>query len=141
MSEVQYRVTVRPDMDIREDITNIIVTYPPLAADRFRIDVGVVNGEVILKGHVSTPITRTYLIDYSALVDGVKAVDSRNFYDDESLRLASGKFISQGINVNVRSGTVVLSGTPTDGNIDEIAQSIAALPGVIRVVHTGKFSG
>lgn len=139
MSEVQS-TALRPDIDIREDVVSIIVKYPPLAADRFHIAVDVVNGEVILKGHAASPINRTYLVDFAALVEGVKGVDALQFYDDESLRLAAGRLVPQGVNVNVRSGTVLLSVTPADGNIDEIAQAIAGIPGVNRVL-VSSFSG
>lgn len=134
MSEVQPTTTIRPDIDIREDIVSIIVKYPPLAADRFHIDVEVVNGEVILKGHAATPINRTYLLDYAALVDGVKGIDTRHFHDDETLRLAAGRLVPEGANVNVRSGIVVLSSLPAETEIDAVAQAVAALPGVVKVV-------
>ncbi len=137
MSEIQPITTVRPDLDIREDVISIIVKYPPLAADRFHIDVEVVDGEVILKGHAATPINRNYLIDFAAMVEGVKSIDSRQFYDDESLRLAAGRLVARGTNVNVRSGIVLLSCSSSESNIDAVAQSVAALPGVIKVVVTG----
>lgn len=137
MSEVQPITTVRPDLDIREDIITIIAKYPPLAADRFHIEVNVVNGEVILTGHVSSPINRTYLVYFAAQVEGVKKVDTRHFYDDESLRLAAGRLVPQGTSVNVRSGVVLLSGVPVGDNVDAIAQAVAALPGVIRVIVSG----
>lgn len=124
----------RIDGDIVEDIRTIIVKYPPTNNDRHHIDVRVEEGVAHLTGHVQTPIHRRYLQDKVALVSGVRAVDVDELYDDETIRLDVGALVPEGVQVNVRYGTVLLGGVGAD---DALAQQVTTMPGVARVVTSG----
>lgn len=127
-------VQQRPDMDIQNDILAIIVQYPPTSADRHQIEVSVTDGQVMLKGHVKTPINRRYLINQIPAVSGVQSVDCSQLYDSETIRLEVGRRLPQGVIANVRFGTVVLTGElPENVNVEALAQSVANVPGVARV--------
>lgn len=124
----------RIDGDIVEDIHTIIVKYPPTNNDRHHIDVRVEEGVAYLSGHVQTPIHRRYLQDKVALVSGVRAVNVDELYDDETIRLDVGALVPEGVQVNVRYGTVLLGGAGAD---DALAQQVTAMRGVARVVTSG----
>jgi len=127
--------SVRPDIDIRADIYEIVVHYPPLAADRQYIDVQVEGGRVILSGNVSNPINRRYLVDRAATVPGVTAVDAERLADDISINIAAGRLLPPGMVAHSHHGTVVLSGSLPEGiDLDAVANRVAALPGVRRVI-------
>jgi osmotically-inducible protein OsmY len=126
---------VRSDLDIRDDVLAVIVTYPPTAADRHHIRVEVTRGQVTLWGHTRTPINRTYLNERVPSVRGVVSVDTSGLYDDDSICREAGRVLPDGLIANSQHGIVVLSGKATAGVvIDDVAQRIAALPGVAKVV-------
>lgn len=125
--------TIRPDMDIDDDVAGIIVRYPPLATDRHHIRVNVENGVVYLSGHTTTPINRRYLVDRVAALPGVVGISDEALFDDVSISLATGQAIPKGVIANSYYGTVVLSGkAPAD--VDSVAMRVAQIPGVVRVV-------
>lgn len=127
--------STRPDVDIRADIYEIIVHYPPLAVERQYIDVQVEAGRVILSGNVSNPINRRYLVDRAAMVPGVTAVDAERLADDISINTAAGRLLPRGVVAHSHHGTVVLSGSlPEDVDLDAVANRVASLPGVRRVI-------
>jgi osmotically-inducible protein OsmY len=133
MAEPQA-TTQRPDIDIADDIREIIVRYPPLAADRAHLHVAVQDGVVRLTGHTRTPINRHYLIDQAEHVAGVRALDVTGLHDDETIRLSAGKLLPPGVIVNVQAGSVVLSGRLPAGMQElHLAHLVAAVPGVRRV--------
>jgi osmotically-inducible protein OsmY len=134
------QVSTRPDIDIDDDVLNIILHYPPLAADRHHIHIEVQDGTVSLSGHTSNPISRKYLVEKVAGIPGVIGVSADLLYDEASISLNAGQVISPGVLVNVRYGTVLLSGkVPADVDADALAMRVAEIPGVMRVVTT--FSG
>jgi osmotically-inducible protein OsmY len=127
--------STRPDIDIDDDVLNIILRYPPLAADHHHIRIHVENGVVHLSGHTSSPINRRYLLDRVIALPGVTEVLAGNLYDDVSISLEAGQVITTGVIANARYGTVVLSGTLLpDADADSVAMRVAQIPGVQRVV-------
>lgn len=133
MSAVQE--STRQDPDILEAIQTIIARYPPLTADRHRIDVTVQAGVVILNGHVKTPITRLYLVERIAELEGVRGISADSLFDDETIRLEVGRRLPDGVIANVSYGVVVLSGHLPEGTASEqVAQVAGAVPGVNKVV-------
>jgi osmotically-inducible protein OsmY len=125
---------VRPDVDIREEIGAIIVRYPPLSAERRSFDVSAKGGVVRFTGYLSTRIHYRYLIEHTRQVRGVEAIDDSRLYISEDLRLTIGRLLPEGVQATVRGGTVVLIGSPHDGAIDALAQRVAHVPGVERVL-------
>lgn len=126
---------VRSDLDIRDDVLAIIVTYPPAAADRHHIRIEVERGQVTLWGHTRTPITRTYLSERVPMVRGVAGVNVSALYDDDTICREAGRVLPDGMIANSQHGIVVLSGKAAAGVvIEDVAQRIAALPGVAKVV-------
>lgn len=113
----------------------IIARYPPLTADRHRMDVTVQTGVVILNGHVKTPITRLYLVERIAELEGVRGISADSLFDDETIRFEVGRRLPDGVIANVSYGVVVLSGhLPAGTASEQVAQSAGAVPGVSKVV-------
>jgi osmotically-inducible protein OsmY len=127
--------TLRPDIDIDDDVLSIILRYPPLAADRHHLHINVVNGVVHLSGHTATTISRRYLVERVSQIPGVVGVNADMLYDDVSVSLEAGQVVPPGVIANSRYGTVVLTGTlPPDADADTVAMRVAQLPGVKRVL-------
>lgn len=123
------------DLDIQEAIQSIIARYPPLTADRHRLQVAVRDGIVVLTGHNRTPITRLYLVDRAAELDGVREVDDSGLYDDESIRLETGRILPEGVFANPLYGIVVLSGALPAGTKEAaLVKRVEKVPGVVQVV-------
>jgi len=125
----------RPDMDIEADIHSMIAHYPPLQQDRLQFKVDVESGVVHFTGHVKSRISRTYLIERTRDIRGVRGVDYEQLFDEESIRLEVGRHIPTGVIANPEYGTLVLTGTPPEG-VDEqrIVAAVAQIPGVRQVV-------
>jgi osmotically-inducible protein OsmY len=125
----------RPDVDIVESIMEIIAHYPPLAADRPHLKIGVQSGHVVLSGHVRTPITRRYLLERVAEVADVTGVDSDHLYDEESIRLEVGAALPDGVMAAPRYGTVILTGALPGGDaLDALIQRVGSVRGVDRII-------
>ena len=50
--------SVRPDIDIREDVLEVITHYPPLRHDRNHLDVTVADGVVTITGYLKSRVSR-----------------------------------------------------------------------------------
>lgn len=88
-----------------------------------------------MSGNVSNPINRRYLVDRAATVPGVTAVDAERLADDVSINIAAGRLLPHGMVAHSHHGTVVLSGRLPEGiDLDAVANRVAALPGVQRVI-------
>lgn len=127
------QTTTRPDIDIEADIIDIILRYPPLAADRHHINITVQNGVVHVSGNTISGINRGYLLQQLATVPNVVGVDDTLFYDDNTITREAGQLIPTGVMVNTTYGVVVLSGKQPD-DVDTVAMKVAQIPGVVRVV-------
>lgn len=127
----------RPDIDIEADIHAHMMAYPPLSHDRHRVHVSVEAGVVSVRGYVKTPPTARYLLAAIGRVDGVKAVISSDFHDDETIRLEAGRVTPMGVFVNVEYGAVVLAGRLPEGmDIETLVRQVGTVTGVHRVVTT-----
>lgn len=127
--------SARPDVDIAEDISNIMVHYPPLAADRPHVQVNVENGRAVLSGYLRTPISRRYLIDHVVEVPDVTSVEADELYDDDSLKLEIGTLLPEGVMVIQRYGTSILTGEmPDDATLNALIEQIGSVRGVKRIV-------
>lgn len=125
----------RPDMDIYEDIASLIMRYPPLSAERNLIEYSVDQGVVRFHGYIGNAINHKYLLSHVALVPGVRRIDDSLLFDQELMRLNIGRILPEGVIVNVRYSSVVLTGTPVSGeDIAQVAQQVANLPGVQKVI-------
>lgn len=136
MAETTASVTPRPDVDIRQDIADIIVRYPPLNAERHLIETYVQNGVVRFTGYTANNINRGYLLQHARNVPGVLNIDADDLHDQEAMRIYVGRLLPEGVQANVRYGSVVLSGRPMDTSVDiaDVAQQVANAPGVKKVV-------
>lgn len=133
MAEATTRT--RQDVDILDAVHSLIAKYPPLAADRHHLRVSVLTGVVMVEGHVKTPITRQYLIERVAAVDGVRGISAESLFDDETIRLEVGSRLPDGVLANPVYGVMVLSGKLPAGMTDaDVARLAAGIPGVTRVV-------
>ena len=134
MSEPQMVSISRPDIDIRQDVYNIIQHYPPLAADQHQIHVLVTDGVVTVTGHVKSLPSRRFLLDAIPKLAGVESVNGAALYEEDALRREIGKVTPAGVQVNVRYGTVILTGNlPPDMTV-ELFEQLTSIPGVEKVV-------
>ncbi|NJO83567.1 MAG: BON domain-containing protein [Blastochloris sp.] len=93
------------------------------------------SGVVTFRGHIKSAITRRWLQDNIASVNGVVGVNTDVLYDEQSIRLETGQVIPAGVQTNVRYGLVILSGfLNTDTTSETVAQAVTRIPGVERVV-------
>jgi osmotically-inducible protein OsmY len=126
---------VRPDPDIEADIHRLMITYPPLAHDRHRVDIAVQDGAVTVSGHVKALPTYHYLLNNLSTVPGVKLVNADGFYNDEALRREVGRIVPYGIVVVMEYGAVILAGKlPEEFSIEDLVKEVALIPGVHRVI-------
>lgn len=135
MTEPQTLSTVRPDVDILADVNNLILHYPPLAADHHQIRVHVTDGVVYVAGHVKSQPSRRYLLDAIPKLPGVKGVNDAALHDEDTLRREIGKLIPAGVQVNLRYGAVILTGTLPEGmTADDLFALVVNVPGVEKIV-------
>jgi hypothetical protein len=130
---------VRPDEALSEAVDTLIISYPPLKADRKRIHFHICDGSVTVEGHLRTAITRRYLMERLPALDGVRSVQAEHLYDDETLQREAGRILAEmgadGALINMHYGVAVVTGTPPTGNAAQsLAERLAALPGVEKVV-------
>ncbi len=127
-------VTSRPDADIMADIEHSIVIYPPMMNDRHHVSFYVEDGNVTLKGHTRTSITKRYLIETVKTLDGVKEVDASGFYSDEVTRIDIGQFVPNGVFSNVEYGVAILTGSIDDDSAAAaLVNTVQAMPSVRAV--------
>lgn len=125
---------VRSDLDLAEDISSVIRSYPPLRQSREFIHYDVQNGFVKVKGNVKTRQAKRHLLDHLKKLEGVGDVDSSAFLADDEISLQVGQLLPQGVMANVSMGVVVLSGElPSSVPLESFVEKIRALPGVLRV--------
>jgi osmotically-inducible protein OsmY len=125
----------RPAVDILDDIYNLIAHYPPLQADRHHIHIDVNDGVVNLSGHVRSAITEGYLVDRVKQVPGVRVVVADQLFNEEEIRLETGRRIPPGVIANVYYGAAVLTGKlPPDVTPESVVEGVAHIPGVEQVV-------
>lgn len=135
MAEPQTLSTARPDMDIHADVNNIIVHYPPLAADQHQIHIVVTNGMVTAAGHVKSQPNRRYLLDAIPRVNGVVGVNSAALYDEDTLRREAGQVLPAGVQVNMRYGTAILTGDlPEGATAEDMFALLTNIPGIEKIV-------
>ena len=122
---------IRPASDIEEDIRELIRSYDPLKQARPFIDFHAKDGKVTLIGHVRSVQARRVFVDNVPDIPGVKKVDGKKLYDDESLRLELGTVLPRGVWVRVNFGAVAISGSlPSGTSAKEIIKAVKGVPGV-----------
>lgn len=127
--------SIRPDIDIEEEIHDLMMTYPPLAHDRHRLHIDVQNGGVIVKGYLKALPTLEYLLNRIEQVEGVKSIESSQLYNDETIRLQVGRVIPPGVFANLEYGAVILSGKLPEGITTEaLVRNVGHVAGVHRVI-------
>ncbi len=135
MADPQALSTTRPDMDIHQDVHNLILHYPPLAADLHQIHIVVSDGVVNVSGHVKSQPSRRTLLDLIPTIEGVKGVNGDSLYDEDTLRREVGRVIPIGIQVTMRYGTVILTGGfPEETTPEDSFALLTKIPGVEKVV-------
>lgn len=125
----------RPDVDIQQDIADVFPGYPPLLHDRSRMDVTVADGVITASGHVRTAQSREYFEREARKIPGVRGIDTSALYDDDTLRIQSGRATPLEVYTNVSYGAVVLTGeVPEHMMLSEIVNAVEAIPGVRKVI-------
>ncbi|GAB4522923.1 MAG: hypothetical protein OHK0046_36160 [Anaerolineae bacterium] len=128
-------LTMRPDIDIEEDLHDVVRAYPPLNHDRRNYKFDVKDGVVTLTGHVKGKPTYEYVLNAVPLVSGVRSFEAARFYNDDDLRLDVGQVVPPGVLVTMEYGSAILSGhLPEDASIEDVVRAVARVPGVHRVL-------
>lgn len=134
---MEHSQTPTHDLDIEHEINELLRTYAPLRHDRHRVHVTILDGHVVVSGYVKAIPTYEFLVNNIGLVPGVKSVNHSDLYEDEYIRREVGQVMPLGIQVNVEYGAVILAGKLPQGmTFDELAQKVAQVPGVNRVVNS-----
>jgi osmotically-inducible protein OsmY len=121
----------RPASDIEEDIRDLIRSYDPLKQARPFLDFHVEDGKVTLSGHVRSMQARRVFVDNVPDIPGVKKMDDKKLYDDETLRLDIGKVLPRGVRVRVNYGAVTIAGQlPADASAEDIIRAVKGVLGV-----------
>jgi len=124
-------IETRPASDIEEDFRELIRSYDPLKQARPFLDFEVKDGKVTLIGHVRSMQARRVFVDNVPDIPGVKKIDDKKLYDDETLRLDLGKVMPRGVRVRVNYGMVTISGDlPKGSSADDIVEAVKGVPGV-----------
>lgn len=127
--------TVRPDIDIENDLHELVTRYKPLMHDRRNYRFVVEDGHVTVVGYVKGKPTYEYLRDHAPNVRGVKSVNLEKFYNDDDLRLDVGQVLPMGIYVRMEYGAAILSGRLPEGmTAEDIMRQVATVPGIRRVL-------
>jgi len=136
MAETQG-ITVRPDIDIAEDIEDRVEHYPPTMRDRHHFHVSVHEGMVTLKGYVTSPISRRWLLDMIPQIEGVRGLDADELYDDETIRIEVGRALEPGtMFARVEYGAVILTGrVPHGKKAQDYVKKASKIPGVRQVIN------
>jgi osmotically-inducible protein OsmY len=134
-----------PDTWIVRAVGHEIEASPLLANEPIGIDSG--NGVVTLRGSVSNRLARERAVEVARVVKGVRAIvdlidvrpDARPDYELETLAAHTLSVdpvtAGQRVDVRVRAGIAVLSGTVDSAGCARLAESdLLALPGVLHVV-------
>lgn len=127
-------VTTRPDVDIDLDLQQIVRNYPPLNNDRHHLYITVTNGDVLVTGHIKTPMNRRVLASRFQNVSGVRAVNVEELYDDETIRQTAGKIVPSGALVTSDYGILVLAGTFEKDDAAEFVPQLEQILGVKKVI-------
>ena len=121
----------RPAEDIAENIAALVRAYPPLMHSRHTFSYNVAEGVVTLKGHIKSVIAERVLLDNVPHIPGVEAVEAKELYNDEALRMAVARVIPAGILVNIDSGYVHVSGMlPPRRKPEALVKKIEDIKGV-----------
>lgn len=128
-------ISVRPDIDIEEEIHHVMQHYGPLINDRHQITISVVDGVVTVQGYTRVQTTTNYLLNHIKSVAGVVALDASRLYNDDTIRLDVGHVIPPGVSVLVEYGAVILSGMlPAETDLEAMVGDVVQVPGVRRVI-------
>lgn len=135
MQSEATQATVRPDLDIEEDISTFLRTFAPLKAARPYIACKSTMGHVKLSGCVGSAPARYVLLENIGKIQGVVDCDSSELYDDEQIRMNVGPFMPENVFATVRYGAVVITGYFPD--IEAARALIGKLKGVPGVRKVG----
>ncbi|PJF44840.1 MAG: hypothetical protein CUN55_02030, partial [Phototrophicales bacterium] len=129
----------RSDLEILADIHRLVQDTQALSLSRGHFQYTVQNGVVIVKGHISSRIGYELFVDNLMNIDGVVAVDDRELYDDETLRLNIGRILPKGLRVRIHHGVVALSGrmAADSPEVQEAIARIGEMPGVVNIDLSG----
>jgi len=124
----------RPDVDIEEEISQLVRSFPPLKASRPYFTFQSVNGYITVVGNVRNPQARRVMTDNVPRIAGVVHCDVNRLYDDEMIRFSVGQLLPPGVYASVQYGVVALTGHAAEGVKPEaIIEAVQAIPGVRRV--------
>jgi osmotically-inducible protein OsmY len=132
----------RPDAELSDEINRRLFDYPRLRVDLRAVSVRVADGEVWLRGNVSTSLNRRVISDLLVGTRGLVAVHNELVADNE-LAVAIKEALDhdprthgQHIGVYANLGQVFLRGQTTAPGVVEAAVQIAkGVPGQVQVVN------
>ncbi|HRL11264.1 MAG TPA: hypothetical protein PKX07_05260 [Aggregatilineales bacterium] len=127
--------SLRPDLDILDDIQALVNQYPPMRHERHFVEFKVDGARVIVTGNLRSGITARLLRQALMTVPGIHEIDASALFDDDTIRLSVGQLVPPGVFVNLSNGAVALTGKmPADLTDAQLVERVTAIPGVTRVV-------
>lgn len=132
-------VSVRSDSEILEDVDRLIRDSFSLSSSRGHYRYAVHNGVITVKGNISSRIGYEWFVGNLTALDGVMALDDRELYDDETLRIKIAEVLPQGMRVRVKYGVVALVGqmSVNDPAAQEAIARVGEMRGVVSLVING----
>jgi hypothetical protein len=128
------KMSFKPDVDIEEEVTHIVRSFPPLGAYRTYFRYKSEQGMVKLTGNVGSPQAKRVLVNNAQRIQGIAGVDFSDLWDDEEVRYSVGLILPPGVYATVNGGVVALTGkAPAEVNKEVLIAAVTAVPGVRRV--------
>jgi osmotically-inducible protein OsmY len=127
--------SLRPDLDIMDDIHALVNQYPPMRHERHFVEFKVDGSTVVVTGNLRSGITARLLRQALTTIPGVHEVETSALFDDDTIRLSVGQLVPPGVFVNVSNGAIALTGVlPADLTDAQLVERVTSIPGVTRVV-------
>lgn len=137
MSEPTVEVVIT-DEDILADVHHLVRDTYGARMSREYLHIRVLDGVVILEGHLSSVVAHEMLIENVSAIDGVVGVDDDDLFHDRDLRLRISQMLPRGLRVLVSHGAVALSGrVAADVDLQEVVARIGEMRGVVLVDTDG----
>jgi osmotically-inducible protein OsmY len=141
-AQVNGLIVYRPDADLLQEINQALYDYPRLRVDLRGMQARVVDGEVWLKGHISSDLNSRLAEDQLKGISGLAAVHNQLVSDPDLAAAVAASLArdprtrGQHIGVYPALGEVRLRGAvATSEARAAAAQVAAAVPGAERVVN------
>lgn len=139
-AQMKQLIAYRPDSDLLREVADALYNYPRLRVDLRGIEARAVDGEIWLRGHVSSDLNSRLAVDQLVGIKGIAQVHNELVADTDLAAAVAAALARdprtqrQHIGVYPTLGNVRLGGAVTTPEARSAATQVAgAVPGVARV--------